>query len=375
MGRKQKANVAEVASNALIEASGTIFRIAVAVFVAILAYWCFIIFTGQLKDATASGVPVINATGHLFLLSGVLAAGTLAILTSEDITLTVVLAVIGVGLILGVPALLLGQIGPESAWHDPVKILNNLGILTGKAIIVVVALRVIYEIYRTQAEQGIRKEASAREQRERDRSLGRRNAVKAAPKESPLAKCWEMPFCHEAVRELCPAFKAKKPCWKFGRGCNCDADLIDTLVMNRNPGPSRMAREVEAEYIRTDLQADTIHNRSERTIPCSKCPIYTEHQRRKFKIVNPVLVAGMLVVLFVLWGPLTAFYSVLAQHLAALASGNALNHAHAAENLAYWQSYLDTPALAACFVVIIGLFALAWILKFSEWLVLEKKLV
>ena len=39
------------------------------------------------------------------------------------------------------------------------------------------------------------------------------------------------------------------------------------------------------------------------------------------------------------------------------------------------QHYLDNAGLKASFVVLIGLFALSWILKFGEWLVLEKKLV
>jgi hypothetical protein len=371
MRRKPKPSVAETASSALFGASATIFKIAVVVFIAIVLYWAFILFNGQLKEATAAGVGVVGATGHLLFLSGVLAAATLAILSSDDITVTVVMAIVGVVLFLGVPALVMGQVGGKL--NEAATTLVDWGRLTAQGILVVVGLRVIYEIYRSQAEAEIRKASKAREAREQA-PAGRRSALKP-PKESAMAKCWEMPFCHEAVRELCPAFKAKKPCWKHGRGCNCDPDLIDTLVMNRNSGPSRGARGIEAEYIRQDLQADLVKSRSDRTIPCSKCPIYTEHQRRKFKIVNPVLIALVVATLYLFYDPLTQFYGVIAVHVADLASGSALNPGQAAETVQYWRDYLNSPALAGAFVAIIGLFALAWILKFGEWLILERKLV
>jgi len=119
---------------------------------------------------------------------------------------------------------------------------------------------------------------------------------------------------------------------------------------------------------------DKVRTRSERTIPCSKCPIYTEHQRRKFKVVNPILVTITLGIIIAAYGPLTGVYSALAVHLAQLASGSILNPSNA-DKVTYWREYLDTPALQGAFVVILGLFFLSWMLKLGEWLVLEKKLL
>lgn len=364
--KKDKHTVEEVAAGALTSIAAWILRVATPVFVAILIYWAFIIFTGQIKVATDTGVAVLRNMGHLLVLSGFLAAASLALLTAEDITLTIVIAAVGLTLFLGLPALVVGRVGTEL---QAAQVLLGLGKLAGEAILGVAVVRIAYEIYRSSLEGEARKERKARE----DHELGRKTALKP-PSESVLARCWEMPFCHQAVREMCPAFKAKKSCWRFGRGCNCDADLIDTLVLNRNPGPSRQAREVEAEYIRTDLEADKVRSRSERTIPCTKCPIFAEHQRRKFKVINPIIILITIGALFFFYGPLTEFYSLLAAKMAQLMSGSLLNPS-ASSNVSYWQAYLDNAGLKASFVVIVGLFVLSWMLKLGEWLVLEKKVL
>ena len=49
----------------------------------------------------------------------------------------------------------------------------------------------------------------------------------------------------------------------------------------------------------------------ERTIPCSKCPIYLDHQRQKFKIVNPLAVVTSLVLLALAYKPLLVLYSAV----------------------------------------------------------------
>src|SRR5690606_15002635 len=44
---------------------------------------------------------------------------------------------------------------------------------------------------------------------------------KVAAHANMFSPCWKLPFCREVIRKQCPAFLAKKRCWKFGRGCYC----------------------------------------------------------------------------------------------------------------------------------------------------------
>ena len=368
MRRKERHSTTELASNWIMGACSTAFPIACIVFGLILLYWAFIIFSGQLKTAAPSGVGLISGMGHVLTLAAVVATGSFVVLAVEEVALILIPAGVGVALFLGIPALVVGQVGPKP--NEAAQALINAGAMAGKAMLVVVALRVVYEIYRSQAEAGVRKEAAAKETAAADRKKG----VKVVTGEKIFAKCWEMPFCHEAVREMCPAYKEKKSCWRYGRGCNCDADLIDTLVLSRHVGPSKKARDVESEYIRTELEVDTVRHRSEKTIPCSKCPIYGEHQRRKFRVVNPILIAISVAGIAASYTLVAGFYSSIANHVAALASGAALNQQNAA-NIEYWRGYLNTPALQTAFVIIIGVFVLSYMLKFGEWLVLEKKIL
>ena len=43
-------------------------------------------------------------------------------------------------------------------------------------------------------------------------------------------------------------------------------------------------------------------------------------------------------------------------------------------NAGQWFEYLNTPGVKVFFFVILGLLALSYVLKFTEWVVLEKKL-
>lgn len=347
-------------------ACGVVFKIGALVFGLVAAWLVYAIVSGQLRpDLPPPGVALLSAAGKILFVSGVLASICLALVTVEEVYWSVVGGVVGLILLFGVPALVANYAQSETPAATAVAL---WGTLTAKALIIVAALRVLYEIYRSLAEGSEQCKAPEEEVRRA------REKVRKPPRESVFARCWQMPFCHDAVRELCPAFKARKSCWKFGRGCNCDPDLVETLIRSRAAGPSRQARAAEGAFIRSELQADTIRHRSERTIPCSKCPIFTEHQRRKFRVINPLLILGTLVLVVVLSEPLGRVYSGLARGIAGLIAGTALNPATGG-NVQWWYNYLDTPTLQTAFVVIVGLFCLSWVLKLGEWLVLEKKVV
>jgi hypothetical protein len=344
----------------------TLFKVGAIVFVLDAAYLAYAILSGQLQHPAQNAPQVLGFFGEILFASGFLATLTVTLITLEEIYWSVLAGAIGVVLLLGVPGLV-ANVALGGQVPDAAKVVAYWGTLTGKAMILVVICRVVYEIYRQMTEGSAR-----RRFQEEEVVHGKRKATVKVAKEKTWAKCWELPFCHNAVRELCPAFKEKKTCWKYGRGCNCDPDLVETLISSR---PSSRAHATEAAFLLAEIEDAKPQGRSERSIPCSRCPIYTEHQRRKFQVVNPLLIVITVALLAVLYPTLTHAYSDLAQGIAQLIAGTGVSTTGSAQMQQWWVDYLDTPALQGAFVVIIGLFFLSWILKAGEWLILEKKLI
>lgn len=345
--------------------SSALLKLAALVFGLVAFYLVYVVIAGQLGTITPAGVKVLNTVSQALVISGTVTAVCLALLTLEEFTWMVGVGVAGIALMFGFPALVANYADPQS--NEAARAVLYGGTLAGKAIIVVVGLRVIYEIYRQLAEGGERKRRKeVEEERARIREKPRKKVS-----ESPFAPCWEMPFCHEAVRDLCPAYKARKTCWRFGRGCNCDPDLIETLIRSRVPTAVQGAGEREGAYIRSDLQADAVRSRSEKTIPCRQCPIYTDHQRRKYRVFSPLVILVTIVLFGVFFEPLKQVYSSITHAVASLASGMALGQETA--SIDWWKDYLDNSTLQTAFVIILGLFLLTWVIKATEWLILEKK--
>jgi hypothetical protein len=362
--KKDKVPLRQLADS-LMSLCAVLFKVGAILFLLDAGYLVYAIMSGQLQSPAENAAQILAFFGEVLFASGLIATLCVTLITLEEIYWSVIGGAIGVVLLLGVPGMVanvaVGGKVPQAA-----EVVAYWGTMTGKAMILIVVCRVIYEIYRQMSEGSERKHI-----KEEEIVRGKRKQVKVA-KEKLFAKCWEMPFCHDAVRELCPAFKAKKTCWKFGRGCNCDPDLVETLIGSR---PSGGARGSEGAYILQELEDAAPKVRSERTIPCSRCPIYTEHQRRKFMVVNPLLIV-ITVALFAIFYPLLGhLYSLMAQGIAGLIAGTGISATGSTEMKDWWIAYLDTPALQGSFVVIVGLFFLSWILKVGEWLVLEKKLV
>ena len=46
--------------------------------------------------------------------------------------------------------------------------------------------------------------------------------------------CWDMAYCRGFVRDVCPAFKARKSCWRIKVGCYCDEQTILLAMRVRN---------------------------------------------------------------------------------------------------------------------------------------------
>ncbi len=110
-------------------------------------------------------------------------------------------------------------------------------------------------------------------------------------------KCWEMGFCRELVRRVCPAYEKKKSCWKLGLGCYCDEKTILRAHRQAQPGAAQAQTIPDAS---APVSADSERLvRSLRKSRCKSCAIYSEHQVQKYKILSPMVFPTVLAVLWV----------------------------------------------------------------------------
>jgi len=276
---------------------------------------------------------------------------------------------------LGVPYLVASNLSSNlgANMQGVAKRLSDSGVNAGIAVLAVVGARILYElviqILQAPERRRLRMEKEASDD---TGALKKQKSVKGG---NILTPCWELPFCSPRIKEICPAFKAHKTCWRYGIGCNCDPKLIESLIRMGAPGSGKQTNEMrqrQGEYLRSDLEADVqLPSKAERTIPCTKCPIYNEHQRLKFKFVNPAAIAIAVVGLGFAYIPITNAWESVAGGIIKVARNITLKSSFDA---GLWFSYLQDDVVKIAFFVIVSLLVMSYVLKFTEWVVLQKKL-
>ena len=136
-----------------------------------------------------------------------------------------------------------------------------------------------------------------------------------------LAKCWELPFCREAIRPRCPIFQARTKCWKEGVGCMCEENIL-TLAMSDQPATQpQVGMQVGFVPIGDLIAKSELDKRAsiqmrvgprgvkipvsphlttgQKRERCRNCIIYNEHQRYKYQLLSPP--ATLAVPLLVIW--------------------------------------------------------------------------
>ncbi|MES2465368.1 MAG: hypothetical protein V4671_32780, partial [Armatimonadota bacterium] len=167
---------------------------------------------------------------------------------------------------------------------------------------------------------------------------------------SLFAKCWEGPYCREFIRVHCPIYQKRQVCWREKRGCYCEEDIVSGAAARVNGISLDMAPDPKLNFANPPspvvvahdpLASPTIqlggiggaHGSSgmgsglgggltlggQSPIPrkvtltmaqkkerCRNCVIYNEHQREKYKILMPVVLAATVVLCAVFANPLRA---------------------------------------------------------------------
>ncbi len=185
-----------------------------------------------------------------------------------------------------------------------------------------------------------------------------------------MSPCWKLPFCRESIRKQCPAFLAKKTCWKFGRGCYCDTEMI-----------SRIVRGESLDLIK----APTQQSRQGKP-PCGRCYIYLEHQTYKFRVLSPLALPVAVISTWLVWPIYTRFFAIgdkvfnslwnsLSFNTAKLATGDMASSQDALNKVAALGNNTEDIARIAqnMFGILLGFMLLIYISKFIEWAIYKAK--
>jgi hypothetical protein len=106
-----------------------------------------------------------------------------------------------------------------------------------------------------------------------------------------LGPCWTLPFCRDSAKRVCPVLTRKRACWRDGRGCYCDQNIVLMLSGDRGRTATRSAQGFVSMQSLTQTRPKTA---AEKRAQCLGCPIYLHRQNQKYRVFAPTC---MLVVL------------------------------------------------------------------------------
>lgn len=245
----------------------------------------------------------------------------------------------------------------------------------GELIFFLVAARVVYELY----QRARRGKVDPAEQEQTVIAPAKKAKM---PSLSILQPCWELPYCHEHIKQVCPAWKKRRSCWRDKRGCNCDPTMIEAMLRSgaATRGVGAQQKQTASGYLRVELEdhadpADPQQQAFQQTISCSKCPIYNEHQRQKFRVLNPLMVVGCvagLVAAYVQGYFERAFGWLIttASHMIAQLSFEGGQ----ASSQPAWLAQLNTSGVYWLFIVLVSVMIFTYVVKVVEWAIFVKKI-
>jgi hypothetical protein len=174
-----------------------------------------------------------------------------------------------------------------------------------------------------------------------------------------MGNCWQLPYCRKFVRERCPIFHSKRTCWKERVGCMCEEEVIRNAMENK---PIPKDAVLAANLIPKNHRL-TPEQKFER---CKTCVIYNEHQRHKYKLMLPIIVAAFVLVYAGLHGPLSQGFGAMIEHV------NRVIHNATLTNSA--DKFIAPTAFVECLMFVCALMLLTYVLKGLEFVVFKLKL-
>ncbi len=185
-------------------------------------------------------------------------------------------------------------------------------------------------------------------------------------------RCWETSFCRPYVRDLCPRYIEKVPCWRRKEGCFCEEKIVIHAMQARSDGNkfySQMRQNLGDGRVGRML---TPKDKRER---CRKCPIYAEHQRLKYKLMMPFAFPATFLLLWGNLGRIREFLDYSVAKADNLAAALSFHSGPAAKTISPVSEALTKSVSSN--VIFFGVMAfltiilLTWLLRFIEYLVFK----
>jgi hypothetical protein len=335
------------------------FRVGLLFGLASLAFLLYALVIGKIGQTP----PPATMLGHLKLavtvlkFSTLLLALSLILLAFDALAVSIGMAALGVLLYFGAPWLFANHVGMTTAALIVMNGLRAVGTTLTTLGLFKLALDLMQWIMllpdrmKQRASVGVSRKAEAAQQR-------------VARDANVFSPCWKLPYCRETIRKQCPAFLAKQTCWKFGRGCYCDEEMISRIIRGESldviKAPTRMSKSGKP--------------------PCSRCHIYLEHQGHKFKALSPLTLPITALLMWVIWpfweklfeGVMGAkIWDTLSFNPEKLAP-DALKSKEVATGGLPPEQVMHYATII--FGVLLGFFVMIYVAKFIEWFVYKAKL-
>ncbi len=237
---------------------------------------------------------------------------------------------------------------------------------------------------------------------------------------SLFAKCWEGPYCREFIRVHCPIYQKRQACWREKRGCYCEENIVSGAASKVNgisldmapdpklnfanpPSPATRANDplatpgIQLGNMGTSAGSGlagrvggglgggyTLGGQAESPIPrkavlslaqkkerCRNCVIYNEHQREKYKILMPVVLAATLAFCAVFANPLRNNIGNLLSGVDRLLARISFDGGGGSAATNLWQ-----PSAGVEWILIgaLGLMLISKVLQLMEWAIFKIKI-
>lgn len=183
------------------------------------------------------------------------------------------------------------------------------------------------------------------------------------PNDRFLGPCWTLPFCRDTEKKLCPIRHSKKPCWRGGRGCYCDQNIVLQLS---GAGTYSASRGGLGYMARSAAMVARPKSWREKREQCLSCPIYLHHQNQKHRVLAPGALVGAIAAFAYFWGDIQKTYPVAVQTLGRALSG--FSFGTRAGEVPQWAVDLATnTAIMWLLVVVAAMLIIAYLLHGVEW--------
>ncbi len=329
-------------------------------FAGLLATLCalgFLVYYATIPQGSAP--PLRQAEGLIATFSSILTAGLVAVSIGAAFTfwgeeIMPALLIIGAGLTYFAPLLVPMATGGQttSVGQASLSAVQSSGILFGGIAICILVLDLAVRA-RERANRGAKADALR---------YGKGIKEEKGVSNVFMGKCWQLPFCRKFVRERCPIYHARRTCWRERVGCMCEEGVIQGALENRPIPRDSLAA---AQYIPKNNKL-TLEQKKER---CRSCVIYNEHQKHKYKLTMPIILAAFVAIYVVFRGPLIAMTTGVIERIdqtlgRATLRGGQVGIAKATEANVPFQEFL----LICLFIV-----ALTYVMRTLEYLIFKAK--